>query len=72
MSNQPQSEEIVRAFIEYYDDALAAIDAPRLTQQQRDVLCGLLDAMAMDDPRLVEVLRSAYEAQQWLRGKSGK
>ena len=72
MSNQPQSEEIVRAFIEYYDDTLEALDGPRLTPNQREALRGLLDAIAVDDPRLIEALRSAYEAQQWIRRKAGK
>jgi hypothetical protein len=44
---------------------LESVGAPRLTQDQRDVLLGFLDASAVDEPLLIKALQETRESCKW-------
>ena len=45
---------------------IESVGAPRLTQDQRDVLLGFLDASAADEPLLIKALQETRESWKWV------
>ena len=62
MSDERLAEETTRAFVDFYDEMLDSMGIPRLTQDQRDVLLGFLDASAADEPLLIKALQETRES----------
>ena len=69
MSDERLAEETTRAFVDFYDEMLDSMGIPRLTQDQRDVLLGFLDASAEDEPLLIKALQETRESWKWISGK---
>ena len=66
MSDERLAEETTRAFVDFYDEMLDSMGIPRLTQDQRDVLLGFLDASAADEPLLIKALQETRESWKWV------
>jgi len=69
MPDQHQIEETTRAFVDFYDEMLDSMGIPRLTQDQRNVLLGFLDASAADEPLLIKALQETRESWKWVSSK---
>ena len=69
MSDERLAEETTRAFVDFYDEMLDSMGIPRLTQDQRDVLLGFLDASAADEPLLIKALQETRESWKWVSDK---
>ena len=69
MSDERLAEETTRTFVDFYDEMLDSMGIPRLTQDQRDVLLGFLDASAEDEPLLIKALQESRESWKWVSGK---
>jgi len=69
MLDERLAEETTRAFVDFYDEMLDSMGIPRLTQDQRDVLLGFLDASAEDEPLLIKALQETRESWKWVSGK---
>ena len=69
MSDERLAEETTRTFVDFYDEMLDSMGIPRLTQDQRDVLLGFLDASAEDEPLLIKALQETRESWKWVSGK---
>ena len=68
MLDERLAEETTRAFVDFYDEMLDSMGIPRLTQDQRDVLLGFLDASAEDEPLLIKALQETRESWKWISG----